>query len=328
VSALKLIRRIRIEGKMVARASATRDIFKDLRQTLFFGEPGLSSNIEALRGDLVGASDQEKFTLWRRLRGLGVVPEPSMAHTVLGVIVELALDDGGTALVFGFDDGSASVYYSSGGGSIGGQARPHINRAARDLTRLAAGFVATFPLTEHHPLPGPGAARFSILTPAGVHVAEEQQGELASSGHPVSALLAAAKAIMSGFLDVEEPQANDEASYVRCLLTTLARGRAPAATLTKGLPLPNPATLTSDPKELEWIERLAFPLDRLSTRKVIGIILRSAGFRRFRPESGKRTLYVKLATSAGISQDVGFLVSCRKDQGRTQLELRCPTLGD
>jgi hypothetical protein len=313
---------------MVARASATRDIFKDLRQNLFFGEPVLSSNVDALRGDIERASDQEAFTLWRRLRGLGVAPDPSVAQTVLGVIMELALDDGGTALAFGFSDGSASVYYSSGGGSIGGQDWPLINQAARKMTKIAAGFLATLPRTEHHPLPGPGAARFSILTPAGVYVAEDQQDQLENGDHPLSALFEAGNAIMSGFLTAIAPEPNDEASYVKCLLTTLARGRAPAALLTKGLPLPNPATLTNDPKDLEWIDRLAFPLDRLSTRKVIGMILRSAGFRRFRPEAGKRTLYVKLATSAGISEDVGFLVSCRKDHGRTQLELRCPTRDD
>src|SRR5262245_41277052 len=51
---------------------------------------------------------------------------------VIGVAMEGATE-GGTYLVFGLRDGTASLYTSTGGGWIGGQGRPDVNAAAKRL---------------------------------------------------------------------------------------------------------------------------------------------------------------------------------------------------
>jgi hypothetical protein len=64
-----------------------------------------------------------------------------------------------------------------------------------------------------------------------------------------------------------------EASYVNCLLTTLAKGPAESVTIEPGKPLPTLAQLATDPDELGWIAELPFQYDRLHAQKVIDIIL-------------------------------------------------------
>jgi hypothetical protein len=300
----------------------SRDIFKDLRQDLFFGEWVRLNDVEALRRELSVAADLGKFTIWRRLRGLGVAPDEPDASTVLGVIMEIGVDDGSTVLVFGLSDGSASVYFSTGGGNIGGQARPHINAAARELTAVAADFVSTLPLTQEHPLPADGHVRFSILTPAGVHAAEAPQADLASGASPLGPLFKGAGQIIAGFRSAEHAHLDDETTYVNCLLTALVRGDGETALIDDGQPLPDPAMFVSDPKDLNWIGQLGFPIDRLPARKVIAALLRSAGFRRFHPRERERTGRAKLATSEWMMEDVAFSVSRRKEQGHMQVEVR------
>jgi hypothetical protein len=308
---------------MVTRASVFRDLFKDLRKDLFFGALGLSSDVEALRRELPTAGDQGRFTVWRRLRELGVVPEPAEASTVLGVIMEIGLDDGSTVLVFGLSDGSASVYFSNGGGNIGGQIRPEINAAARELTAIATDFVPRLPLAQDNPLPADGHVRFSILTPAGAHVADVQQDELASGGSPLDRLYKAATKIIAGFRTADFAALTDETTYVNCLLTALVRGDGEAAaSIDDGQPLPDPATFVTNPKDLEWIGRPGFPIDRLSARKVIDTLLRSAGFRRFHPRERERTGRAKLATSEWMMEDVAFSVSRRKEHGHLHVQVR------
>jgi hypothetical protein len=315
---------------MTGRGSTSKSIFKDLRANLFFGGPVPSSDVDALRAELATVVDLERFTIWRRLRTLGVTPDSAEEAQVLGVIMELGID-GGTSLVFGLSDGSASVYRSNGAGNIGGQTRAHINTAARELVAVAAVFVRTLPLAEEHPLPAPGQARFSILTPAGVHVAEAQQDQLATGKHHLFPLFKAANEIMAGFRKGAPPETNDEETYVKCILTALAHGHTEAVLLTDAQPLPDPGTLTNDPKDLEWISRLAFALDRLSVKKVIAIVLRSAHFGFFHMGNSAR-FQARLPMPQGdregeserVLEDVTFQVIRRKDRGSVQVEVRIP----
>jgi len=64
-----------------------------------------------------------------------------------------------------------------------------------------------------------------------------------------------------------------EASYVRCLLTTLAKSYAGAsAEIIDGLPLPDLAGLTQNPEELAWIAGLPFHYRQLDARKCIEML--------------------------------------------------------
>jgi hypothetical protein len=67
-----------------------------------------------------------------------------------------------------------------------------------------------------------------------------------------------------------------EASYVNCLLTTLAKsGAGAAAELVTDAPLPNLAGLTQNADELDWIASLPFRYDQLDASKAIELLARS-----------------------------------------------------
>jgi len=64
-----------------------------------------------------------------------------------------------------------------------------------------------------------------------------------------------------------------EASYVNCLLTTLAKsGAGASAKLVTAAPLPDLTGLTQDASELEWIANLPFRYDQLDAGKAIELL--------------------------------------------------------
>ena len=191
----------------------------------------------------------------------------------------------------------------------------------------ATSFASQFPLVDEHPIPAAGKARFSFLTTEGVHAAEEDVAEFENGRGELLPLFMAAQQIIAGFRAVEEGEAGgegpaDESSYVNCLLTTLGRGTASSVTLTEGEPLPDPSPLTDDALDLEWIGRLNFAFDRLSSAEVLRSILRLAGYRWFRPGKSEGHINARLAAHGGHSfTDVSFRVLRRRREGRTRVEI-------
>ena len=277
-------------------ASSPAEVFTGLRDRLFHGD------------------------LSRLAPGSGP-PASSTEQELIGVAMEVALDRG-TYLVYGLRDGSASIYLSTGGGSIGGQGQPSINAAAKKLVEAARPFLPGMPRVEELPLPAPGRVRFSLLTSAGVHAAETDEAELMSRRGELLPVFAAAQEILTAFRRFERREPGDESSYVNCLLTALARGTAVSATLIEGSPPPDPAGLTADATDLAWIAELGFVLDRLSTSKIIHSLLKLAGFRWFHLGKAEGRIQVKLAAHGGKSvSDARFRVLRRRRGGRVEMEI-------
>ena len=82
-------------------------------------------------------------------------------------------------------DGSASLYFSNGGGIIGGGEKPGPNAAARKLVAQAAGFESACALATEFPLPQQAHTRFYIITPSGVLTAEARENNLGKGEHPM-----------------------------------------------------------------------------------------------------------------------------------------------
>ena len=126
----------------------------------------------------------------------------------------------------------------------------------------------------------------------------------------------------------EDPQGwrfsepDGEASYVNCLLTTLAKNSPMPVHVVARRPLPDLAKLTSDPQQLNWISGLPFRYDALDAAKVIGIIQRVSKLPppAATPSIGK--LQAALATSGGKREKVSFqLTLAQDDQGRQRLDI-------
>ena len=103
-----------------------------------------------------------------------------------------------------------------------------------------------------------------------------------------------------------------EESYVRCLLTTLAKegsGRVVRIIDDPDLPLPDLATLTKIPKELDWISRLPFNYHQLNVGEVLEILASTiSGFLSIFKKSW--TFHCKLVLSKNKHWD-RFLVQVR-----------------
>ena len=103
-----------------------------------------------------------------------------------------------------------------------------------------------------------------------------------------------------------------EASYLNCLLTTLAKAPRSTVELVSGREVPDLAGLTRDPKELDWISQLPFRYDQLNADEVIRFLLRSVVWGRSGVFKTQGVLATVLALENQVSRQVSFRVVSRK----------------
>jgi hypothetical protein len=118
---------------------------------------------------------------------------------VYGVIVEFQAD-GGLVTAVGFASGDASVYYSTGGGKIGGRREPLVAAAARSLVEKAQAQLSDLPNVQNYPTPTPGRVRVYALTTTGLRSAEEDRADIQDPTDRLASLFAGGRRIVSEFL--------------------------------------------------------------------------------------------------------------------------------
>ncbi len=116
-----------------------------------------------------------------------------------GVVMDWGVT-GGTVTVVAFSGGNASVYLSSGGGSIGGaESHESIRKAGQKMVAVAAECQPQTHATTAYLLPQSGKVNFYLLTDAGVFTASATQDELSTHRHPLSKLGDAAQDIITQY---------------------------------------------------------------------------------------------------------------------------------
>ena len=141
-----------------ATASGSKNVYEDLRG-------------QALHGS------RAKFGL----------PPGSGPNDPWGVVMDWGVEKG-TVTVVALLDGSASVYFSSGGGFIGDAGQEPIRQAAQRAVAIAGETPSAGQLTTTFPLPQRGGVILYILTDSGVYMSRTTQQELKSTSHPLSKL--------------------------------------------------------------------------------------------------------------------------------------------
>jgi hypothetical protein len=109
-----------------------------------------------------------------------------------------------SATLIALGDGTASIYWSSGGGIIGGGTHPSINAAARHLVHLAGDQLSAMASASDFPYPAIGHVRFYVLTTRGVVTIDATQEALAAPSHPFFALYKAGHEVISGLRKLDE----------------------------------------------------------------------------------------------------------------------------
>ena len=142
-------------------------------------------------------------------RDVGLAPGPGEIQ-VYGVVIDIDIS-GQTATVLAFTSGDASIYLSSGGGTIGGIGRPPVAAAARALVAaVSPAHLGAATRVTAFPRPNRGEANFYFLTTQGVHRATRPIAALEAGTDAFSSLFAGGHAVISEFreADAERPPGN------------------------------------------------------------------------------------------------------------------------
>jgi hypothetical protein len=119
-----------------------------------------------------------------------------------GVVMETGFPEGYYTLV-ALADGNASIYLSSGGGSIGGGAHETIRKAAQAMVALAAEFQPRAATTNVFPPPKSGQTVFYILSDGGVFTESAPEEDLGEDRHAWSPLFYAGHEVIGQYHMIE-----------------------------------------------------------------------------------------------------------------------------
>jgi hypothetical protein len=106
----------------------------------------------------------------------------------------------GMATVLAAADGTASLYFSSGGGYLGGgQKYPAIREAALAAISVARSLVGKFEATETADFPASGEVQFFIVTNAGFRRGVATESRLRQNADPLQALGIAMQVVVTQY---------------------------------------------------------------------------------------------------------------------------------
>ena len=149
-----------------------------------------SAAYEALRNQALHMNSQQI--------GLPASPDPS---TPWAVVMDWGMGEANaTVTVLAIFDGTASIYFSTGGGSIGGgQSHESIRAAAQRAVIIASEVQPQVRKVTSYPLPKSGEVAFYLLSDAGVFSASATQADLSAHRHPLSKLGSAMQDIITQY---------------------------------------------------------------------------------------------------------------------------------
>jgi hypothetical protein len=98
---------------------------------------------------------------------------PEDETIVFGVIMDWEMD-GATATTVAYLTGDASLYITTGGGTIGGGQHGNVKVAAKQFVTIAQTYLEKSTKTEKQSLPGKHQINFYLLTNKGLFVGQEE----------------------------------------------------------------------------------------------------------------------------------------------------------
>lgn len=103
--------------------------------------------------------------------------EKDKFRKVFGVVIDWGVTSG-TATIVAFQTGDASIYFSSGGGYIGGYAHSNVVDAAKKLVEFSNFLLNNAKLTDDTSLPKKDGINFYLLTDNGRYYHREEFDKL------------------------------------------------------------------------------------------------------------------------------------------------------
>jgi hypothetical protein len=113
-----------------------------------------------------------------------------------GIVVELGFPTGAATLVV-MGEGSTSLYFSGGGGVIGGGEHESVRRTSARLLSQAQAYADEAVSEAESPLPCKGEVRFVFLTYDGRRVSRAEEAQLETGRHKLSPLFIGAHEVIA-----------------------------------------------------------------------------------------------------------------------------------
>ena len=150
----------------------------------------------ALRNQLLSLNPQD----------VEITPTPDLPNA-WGCLMEFILLKSVVTLA-AIVDGTASLYFSTGGGILGSGNHNAVGDAAREMVSEAEAALAFTEPVSVFPLPSEGHIRFYILTHAGIYTKECPETALSIRKHKLSKLFSAGQNLITQIKLVSEKKAN------------------------------------------------------------------------------------------------------------------------
>lgn len=114
--------------------------------------------------------------------------------------------DSAVVSVVAFVDGAASIYFSSGGGVIGGESHRTVNIAARRFSQFAGMHIGEMEKCETFPLPAPGQTTFYVAGQQGMFTLSATEEDLGTGNHEFSPLFHLGQHLITQLRQVSEQE--------------------------------------------------------------------------------------------------------------------------
>ena len=139
-------------------------------------------------------SDYEVADVFQGLRKQVLELEPDAIELtgidqsdVIAVLMETGYPEAVATLVAA-TDGTSSLYFSNGGGIIGGGEHQPVHDVAKSFITLAHDYVSKGSATSTYPLPRKEHVRFYIVTASAIYTVEALEDDLGNERHVFSPL--------------------------------------------------------------------------------------------------------------------------------------------
>jgi len=140
---------------------------------------------------------------WNTLRAWGQSPDDGIAQKVLGVVMEVGLDNG-TDVIAAYEDGTSRYVSRKGSMIIWDDHGDHNNDLARKIVAAAQAIVDQLPVSTADAATTTGSVQFSVLTVGGIRGVTAPMNELSRAASPLSSLFNASKELLISLIKTVE----------------------------------------------------------------------------------------------------------------------------
>jgi len=158
---------------------------------------------------MTGANDSKLSSIELRNKVFNLHPsdigliQENMSQSVWGMVMETGLPKGSYSLV-SLAEGTTSLYFSNGGGIIGGGQYESVRKTADSYLTIAQRFYVKGKLVNEFPLPEIGVVNFYFFTFNGVKMYSASEDDLGNKRNELSDLFFAAHGVIGELRNIQK----------------------------------------------------------------------------------------------------------------------------